>query len=127
MKLVKQVSTHCGNIIAPMISVSKNGVMRINQPAVIQFSASEGQKLNIYQDEDSPKDWYIKFEDDGLILRKKESQGKGLLFQSSSIARDMIKSLGFETRFSAQIAKNKMIAPNVEGFYAIITSSAKGK
>ena len=128
MNLVKQVSQNIGRtIITPLISVNKNGVIRLNRPAVEQLSLSSGNKINMYQDKDSLKDWFLKIEDDGLVLRSKESYGKGLITQSSSIARDMIKSLKFEFRFSSLIAKEPLNFNKTVGFYAILTNSAKGK
>lgn len=128
MNLVKQVSTKLGRgRTALMVSVNKNGVIRLNEPAVEYLSMFPGNKINFYQDKDSPKDWFIKIEDDGIVLREKKSYGKGLLLQSASITRDMIKSLGFESRFMALLAKEPLNFNNTEGFYAILTSSAKGK
>ncbi len=128
MNLVKQVSIKLGRgRTTLMVNVNKNGVIRLNELVVEHLILCSGNKINFYQDKDSPKDWFIKIEDDGLVLREKKSYGKGLLLQSASITRDMIKSLVFESRFTALLAKEPLNFNNTEGFYAILTSSAKGK
>lgn len=108
--------------------------VRVHNKGCITFSkaAVEGIGLQdtgfvIVQDEDRPQDWYIEKSNEPVAfkLRTKEANkwDKTYLFQSSSMAREILSSLGIEK--SARFMMS--IVPNDDGCYAIITKSAKSK
>jgi hypothetical protein len=71
----------------PSISLyESNGEIRISQSLSDMVGTSAGSKLQIFQDEDEPADWYIKFNtEDGYLLHNKS--GGGYSFNSKPLIR----------------------------------------
>lgn len=105
----------------PQIRVSTTGTFAFNLLAGTKLELKEGQKLNFYQDEDRPKDWYFEktTEQDGLVIRKYK---EGFMCAGSEIARKLLKACITDN------SKSKAFLVSTEpenGMYAIITSAAK--
>ena len=121
MNLVKQIPVRSNRGKHPSISIHKSGSMRFSALAVKEFSFKKGIRINLYQDKDNPTDWFFKYEEDGLLGRIGEN-GKAFYIQSTSIAKDILSSLGFLKKVQMRIA----IKPIEGGYYAILTKSADG-
>ncbi len=107
----------------PYFSVSKGGIIRINREGSKLLQLKSGDKINILQDEERPKDWYVEKTTDelGLIMRD-TNKNSGLVCNASAIAAEMIRSLSLSLKTTTM-----RIAPKpAEGeIYAILTGSGK--
>lgn len=111
----------------PYFAITRKGVIRINRKAQELLAVEAGDRINIYNDEERPADWYLEKtpEDEGLIMRK--STGDGVVCNSVSITNSIFKSLRIEKENSVSMR----IAPNpIEDgstIYAIFTLSSGRK
>lgn len=80
--------------------------------------------VEFFQDEENLKDWYLKFGRDSSELRIREHKTKKACYVNNAyISKMILKSLGFFK--SARMLVS--IKPNSEGYYPIITKSARGE
>lgn len=80
-----------------------------------------GKRVIVAQDADKPKDWYFKVSDTGYLVEK-GSVGVCRI-KATNVARAIFKSIGLPDthRINCMVS----LEPNEEGYYAIITNSAK--
>lgn len=103
----------------PRISFLKTGLVILNEAAVHGLNLKSGDKIDLVQDEDRPKDWYLRIRETGFILRPKDTKHKAILkFASIVLVKKIQSSLGIDHTFSVPVA----IKPS-QDMYAIITSS----
>ena len=97
-------------------------MIAFNNGASGLFEFKPGDRVNFYQDEARPKDWYIeKTEDaDGIQVRRCKT---GFACSASEIVRDMLKS--FDMKGKKSIAFPIALSPDENGYYAILTSMVK--
>jgi len=107
----------------PSISLYKNGEVRISPSLADIVGAKTGTRIQVFQDEEEPADWYIKFNtDDGYLLRSKS--GGGYNFCHRALV-DAIKG-SIKIRDGAKLSMPVSTDPDPEhGVYAILTSALK--
>ncbi|RYY23498.1 MAG: hypothetical protein EOP41_06415 [Sphingobacteriaceae bacterium] len=78
----------------PSIHFQNSGIISLNKKAYELMDLEPGNGLEIYQDEEKPKDWYIAISDasKSLICRLDEKKNK-ICFNSAIAARDIFKCL----------------------------------
>jgi hypothetical protein len=106
-----------------MISFEKKGIIRLNKFATDALLIKVNDRINILQDEDNPRDWYIEktTEEEGLVMRKHNTGS--VCCNSISIVSAFRKSHGFTGTISLRIATQ--MAFDDSGMHAILVSSAK--
>jgi len=106
------------------ITLEKIGIIRLNRNAAELIGLSVGDKLNVINDEDNPRDWYIEktTDDDGLIMRKHSDSGS-ICSNAKVITDEIRKSLGVETKTLRFRIAGKP-AFDDSNIYAILTGSA---
>ena len=107
----------------PYVTLEKNGIIRLNRIACELLEITIGEKLNVLQDEDRPKDWYLEktSDEDGLIMRKHSSSGS-ICSNSKPITVLMRNSIGIQQ----QSVRFRLATQSLNGenkVYAILTSS----
>ena len=102
------------------IRVNKTGVFAISTELRRRLNLNTNDQVAIYQDQDEPKDWYLKIEE-GLICRKGNNPYTSIIFNSASIAKKIFESIGFEGKSLVIPVSHEPIA----GYYAFITSNKK--
>ena len=108
------------------ISLSKSkGVVRISSLLAELAGAKEGTHVQVFQDEEEPSDWYLKFNaPQGHLLRKKSSRGGGYIFNCKSLI-DAIK-FSVDNKQGKRWCIPVATEPDPEyGVYAILTSALK--
>lgn len=110
----------------PKISVSENGVVFLNKPAMELINHDN---IKIVQDEDSPKDWYLTADDDGIFFRKKmkypkeKGQISGYIANAMTVFKAMKAALGLVKVTSKMNIAATPINIDGQDYYAILTSS----
>ena len=126
MKLKKfnRKDCHTRGLSYPAISIEKSGIVRLNRYAAEHLSLNIGDKINLYQDEDKPKDWYIEktTDDDGLIMRKHGDDGS-LCCNASAISSKVKVALGMDKTMHIRIAGSPV--EDGQGLFAILTGTIK--
>jgi bifunctional DNA-binding transcriptional regulator/antitoxin component of YhaV-PrlF toxin-antitoxin module len=91
-----------GRSSQPVISISHGGAFTINKSAAEQLGIAAGDRIELHQDEDSPKEWFISkcTTQSGFAIRQ-GYDAKGLMFNSSALRQLILKSCGKD----ASIAK----------------------
>lgn len=95
MKLKKyDVSVNTGRSVEPTISFSDSGVIRISKSATDALNIKAGDRLSLFQDEDSPTDWYLSKDKDGFPTRPGSTKDSGSVqFNSANTRNDFYQSL----------------------------------
>jgi hypothetical protein len=85
---------------APSIFINTKGTAKLSKALVEALNLDTDHTLTLVQDEDSPTDWFLRFNNpDGLDLRHSERHPEILQFNGhTTIARLMFKSLNIEVR-----------------------------
>ena len=105
---------------------STTGIKSLKGIATITFTKSgcisfnrKADKLIFFQDEENPKDWYMKIsEDKGAELRATTSGNGGLVCNFAVVAQNVFTSTGTSSRVKFQISTH----PDND-MYAIITKN----
>lgn len=124
MKLKKynRKDCHMREAGSATVRVSRTGTFAFSKKAIEAMGITEGTRLNLLQDEDRPKDWYVEKTTDpeGLRVRKYKD---GMMAAGAAIARQLLTSLDVP---ADKKSMGFMLAsePIEEGCFAIITSSA---
>ena len=101
------------------ITFTKSGCISFNRKAVETIGLKTGDKLIFFQDEENPKDWYMKIsEDKGAELRATTSGNCGLVCNFAVVAQNVFTSTGTSSRVKFQISTH----PDND-MYAIITKN----
>ena len=101
------------------ITFTKSGCISFNRKAVETIGLKAGDKLIFFQDEENPKDWYMKIsEDKGAELRATTSGNGGLVCNFAVVAQNVFTSTGTSSRVKFQILTH----PDND-MYAIITKN----
>lgn len=107
----------------PHLRITTQGRFFLNKRAANDLNLNKGDLVNLVQDEENPRDWYLKKTDDeaGFPLSV-QGKHRGVSFSSSTIRNVMFKSLGLPLLSTTFRISNK---PIEGGYFPIITSSAK--
>jgi hypothetical protein len=119
MKLVK-IESKNERPKKPFISVSPKGTISLSKLLATAMKLKHGDNVAFYMDEEKPMDWYLKPNDNGIILRNVGQKSGGLMLNSSSISKQILQTIKKE-RATMLVSTE----PTKDGFYAIITKSAK--
>lgn len=78
----------------PCIRINtKTGLFNFSTGACKLIGLKPGDRVSFHQDEDEPADWYLEVTPDGFELREKVNVTKGMLFNSSVMARALVYSV----------------------------------
>ena len=127
MKL-KLVVSEKGRLTGKSISVSAAGVFSFSKELITETGLKEDDKLNFYQDEENPRDWFLCAEKEGqLILRSyaKNSSYNTFMANNSDMAKKLRKSLGLLTAKSFKVPVG--VVNEIEGvkYWPLITAAIK--
>lgn len=120
---------------SPNVYIHNGGSFVFNQPAALLFGIKPDGKfyLEIIQDEDNPKDWFVTLSDEenGILLRPGKKAG-GCAFNSGVIAKEVLKTLPKSDIGTTATKANLLIAGDaqtIDGLklWPIITSSYQPK
>jgi len=108
----------------PKISIRKSGTIIINRDAVILTQLPLGGYIEIAQDQDSPKDWFININagKEGFILR--QTKYDALTFNAKQLSDKILDSIGFD-HSASMIIGSEIITVGNHKYLPIITKSAK--
>lgn len=86
------------------ITFTKSGCISFNRKAVVAIGLKPGDKLIFFQDEENPKDWYMKIsKNKGAELRATTSGNGGLVCNFAAVAQNVFTSTGTSSRVKFQI------------------------
>ena len=107
----------------PAVTVSGKGLIRVNTPAQELLALKSGDKINLFQDEERPVDWFIEKtgEEGGLIMRSDTSGG--LICNAALITSMLLKSIGANGN-TVYMLIAQMPIEDGSPIHAILTSSA---
>lgn len=104
----------------------KIGLFRFNRECCEQLSLSAGDKVSLHQDEDEPGDWYLLIKDDkGFELRAKENVTNGLLFNNTSLARQIAESCECIDKSATLSFAKEPVKHDKKNYWPIITAALK--
>lgn len=131
MKLKAYTPKTCGHTYTGKSTINLNygtGVFSFSKTAVQLLKVKAGMCCTLLQDENQPKDWYLKFSKfDGFTLRNSQKGVQAMLiFNNSFTARALAKSIGLTGNATFLIATEPLMVDK-ELLWPIITSSAKSK
>ncbi len=90
------VSTRGGGTTPSIGIILKSGLFNLNQAACDLMGLKAGDQVVIHQDEEHVEDWYLeKVNSKGFVVRSKPQTQKGLLFNNTSIARQIAGSVEY--------------------------------
>ena len=119
MKLIEynNLKSRSSENTEPLIHVSKSGIITFNQQLINELKLVQKRKISFFQDEDSPKDWYIKLDTINGIPLKEKKNSSILYIQYKNLSDKILESLN---------SKNKSLKIRVstqlhEGMYSLIT------
>jgi len=106
------------------LSLGKSGLISISLSAASMIGVKSGDRVELVQDEDAPRDWYIKsgHSEHGYLLRGYKNGT--LCFGSKPLAQTIADSLGRELSLSIPVATEKQKIDGQE-YYALITAALK--
>jgi bifunctional DNA-binding transcriptional regulator/antitoxin component of YhaV-PrlF toxin-antitoxin module len=112
------------NLRTAKVTVSKTGLISLNAAAAETVGLKPGDKLEIVQDEDSPKDWYIKAKssEDGFEVR--DYKNGAVAFNSVPLTQTIRQSLAKEGSLFIPVALEPV---DLEGdkYFSLLTSAVK--
>ncbi|MFO0386340.1 MAG: hypothetical protein ACK505_06145 [Flavobacteriales bacterium] len=121
LKVFNQANTATTKSTGHFISIqTKNGAICFSKDLSILLDL-DNNKIEFIQDEDKPKDWYLRVSQDenAFDVRIKKA---GTIIQTTTLCRAIVSSLGIDFVGSYRF----MVADKpTDGLYAIITKSLK--
>lgn len=129
MKLKSYNATNCqARILGTFVTISKSGMLSISSEACRLIGIKDNTKVEFFQDEESPEDWYIGLSkaEGAFHIRAKEKNGVYCI-QNAFLARTIRDSIKFSESGSARfmISKEFEQGGGTGKVFAIITKSAK--
>jgi hypothetical protein len=105
----------------PLIGFEKTGIIRLNRKLCEALNIEIGDKINILQDQESPRDWYIELTkaEHGLVMRKHNTGA--LCCNAKAIVAEIQRSLGVVINKSMNYRVSTQPAVDETNIYAIIT------
>jgi len=100
------------------VYMNKKGLLNFSSEFVRQTGLEPGQKVNFYQDEKEPRDWYLQTDPHGDFELYQTSGLKSLKLNSVALCEAITKSVGAELPISFKMA----VEPTEPGLYAILTT-----
>lgn len=104
---------------------SKAGMFHISATAAEKLGLKDGDSIELHQDEENERDWYLSKSKKGFALRnkKKDSDEFGLIFNNVSLAKLIFESLGYQAQtgrclFGAEPTVIKSVA-----YWPVITAN----
>lgn len=112
--------TAIGRRDEPAIQASRTGRLNIGRRGAEDLFLEAGDRIDILQDEESPKDFYLK-KGGSMTIRKSSS---GMLYASNAAAvRAMAQAHGILPPFRMRLG----IKPNDEGCYPLIVEGGRNQ
>ncbi len=95
MKLKKMEFTvaHMKKGAAPAIRVTKGGVFSFNKGLSEHLKLNAGTGVDFFQDEEVPRDWYIKLSEKSQNKVRRKEPSKGYLFNNAGLAGAFLTSI----------------------------------
>lgn len=127
MKL-KLVVSERGRLTGKSISISSAGVFSFSKDLIQEIGLKDNDKLNFYQDEANPKDWFLCAEKDGqLLLRSycKNNSYKTYMANNADVAKKLRNALRILHSKSFKVPVGS--ANEIEGvmYWPLITAAVK--
>lgn len=111
----------------PTVGINfKMGLFRFNKECCELIGLKEGAKVSLHQDEEEPTDWYLLVNDEkGFETRRKENVTPGLLFNNSSLAKQIAESTEYEGKSAALAIGKEAVKYEKKLYWPLITASLK--
>jgi hypothetical protein len=124
MRKIKEIVPKSRPNGKPTISFTKSGAIRFSKASAEMLDLEPGMFVKFYQDEDSPLDWFVKVEKEGLPIRKATQSEKYPAFAANcaSISNMLLNQVGFTKFTRALVSVN-----GEDGYHLIILKSAVGE
>ena len=108
----------------PYISLSRQGMISISEPAVEAIGLVLGDKISLLQDEDDPVNWYLMKDPDNGFVTRVYKGSKGLCFNAAKLAKTFLDELQYENthRATFKIITEGQEVENFDTLYAVITT-----
>ncbi|WPV66314.1 hypothetical protein [Chitinophaga sp. LS1] len=103
---------------------TKTGLFNFSIGACTLIGLKDGDRVSFHQDEEEPTDWYLEVTKNGFELRAKENVTKGMLFNSSVMARALVYSVQ-EVKSGRVLIGSEHITINGKTLWPLITASLK--
>lgn len=78
------------------VSINKAGVFHFSKDFVKESGFQENDKIDFFQDEANPKDWYIAKSDTGQSRLRASGKLDSLMINCSFMAKKLKNSIGFD-------------------------------
>ena len=109
----------------PCIHINtKTGLFNFSIGACEMIGLKPGDRVSFHQDEEEPTDWYLEVTKNGFELRAKANVTKGMLFNSSVMARELVYSVQ-EVQSGRVLISSQPISVNKKTLWPLITASLK--
>jgi hypothetical protein len=114
---------------APVIGMNlKNGLFNINREVCDLIGLGDGDSVVFHQDQEDEQNWYLeKVKEKGFSVRKKENVTKGVIFNNTTLARAIAKSVAFEGASGRLLVAGKFTEFQRRKLWGIITTSLRNK
>lgn len=103
-------------VLEPAVSFSKNGLISFNRLACDKMKLKAGEMISIRYDKNKPKEWWVKVDPEGIILR--QMKYGFLSCNCSMVVKTMMVNLNVKKGFRVRIGSEPE-----EGWYSLITSA----
>lgn len=114
---------------SPRIRLQSDGSMTFNTAASALMDIGKETRVKLFQDNDSPKDWYIRLvvTQDGFPLTKNNARGKTLTFHCRVLADKICESMGVKpnTFRSISIPLAKCVEINGVAYWPMLLSGSE--
>jgi len=85
------------------LTIGKSGVFHFSNDFIKESGFKQGDRIDFYQDEDRPKDWYIVQNETGQLTLRQQALLRGLVFNSQFMAKKIKESIGFDIEKSINL------------------------
>lgn len=110
------------------LSINKGGVFSFSKDLTGTIGLIEGQKIDFYQDEDKPQDWYFAIVENGQnIVRAsiKNDNYKIMMLNCSDLANKIKTSLDFDKSKTLKVPVGTFFNEMGQYYWPLITAAAK--
>lgn len=108
------------------ISINKAGVFSFSKDLSKAIELIEGKKIDFYQDEENPKDWYFSVVENGQnIIRTgaKSEKCQMMMLNCSDMAKKIKASLNFDNSKTLRVPVGVSFQEGEQIFHPIITAA----
>lgn len=104
-------------------------MVSFNQTSVSKYGIDTNTTIDLLQDEERPKDWYVHFQANGTsksgVYGRFDKHGKRVIIQNTALARHLIRLLNLDVTTTYSMLLGEPVQQDVATYVPIITASIK--